>query len=78
MLMLKHVGSEIHPQPNHTRHEWARWDTYINTSNPDALYDEYLAKNVPIHSELADTNAWDVRDKGRGRTGPNAASIQFA
>ncbi len=56
MLMLKAITPEVHPQPNHSRHEWARWDAYINASDPDSLYAEYLAKDVPIHSELADTS----------------------
>jgi len=29
MLMFKHITPEIHPQPNRSRHEWARWDAYI-------------------------------------------------
>ncbi|MBZ5608692.1 MAG: VOC family protein [Acidobacteriia bacterium] len=56
MLMLKHIAPEIHPQPNHSRHKWARWDAYIHTSDPDSLYGEYLGAGVPIHSELADTS----------------------
>ena len=24
-IMLKEIGKEIQPQPNHTRHGWARW-----------------------------------------------------
>ena len=66
MLMLKAITPEIHPQPNHTRHEWARWDAYINTNDPDALYAEYAAKGVPIHKELADTEdglrAFEITD----------------
>jgi catechol 2,3-dioxygenase-like lactoylglutathione lyase family enzyme len=56
MLMFKAITSDIHPQPNHSRHEWARWDAWINASAPDDLYAEFLAKDVPIHRELADTN----------------------
>lgn len=56
MLMFKAITPEVHPQPNHSRHEWARWDAYINVSDPDALYTEFLAKDVPIHRELANTN----------------------
>ncbi len=56
MLFLKAITPEIHPQPNHTRHEWARWDAYVNTPDPDALYAEYTGKTVPIHKELADTS----------------------
>jgi catechol 2,3-dioxygenase-like lactoylglutathione lyase family enzyme len=56
MIMLKAITPEVHPQPNHNRHEWARWDAYINASDPDSLYAEYHAKGVPVHSELADTS----------------------
>jgi catechol 2,3-dioxygenase-like lactoylglutathione lyase family enzyme len=55
MLMLKSITPDIHPQPNHSRHEWARWDAYVNVSDPDALYAEYVGKSVPIHKELSDT-----------------------
>lgn len=56
MLMLKSITPEIHPQPNHSRHEWARWDAYIHTSDPDMLYEEYVGRAVPIHRELSDTS----------------------
>jgi catechol 2,3-dioxygenase-like lactoylglutathione lyase family enzyme len=56
MLNFKHISPEIHPQPNPSRHEWARWDAYIFTSDPDSLYAEYLSKNVPMHRELSDTS----------------------
>ena len=66
MLMLKAITPEVHPQPNHFRHEWARWDAYIYTSDPDLLYEEYVGKAVPIHSELSDTSdglrAFEVSD----------------
>ena len=55
MLMLKQIAPEIHPQPNHSRHQWARWDAYVFTSEPDTLYAEYTGRSVPIHRELADT-----------------------
>lgn len=55
-VMLKSITPEIHPQPNHSRHGWARWDAYINTSDPDSLYEEYVGKGVPIHSKLSDTS----------------------
>jgi catechol 2,3-dioxygenase-like lactoylglutathione lyase family enzyme len=56
MLMLKAIAPGIHPQPNHTRHAWARWDAYIGAPDPDALYAEYLGRAAPIHKELADTS----------------------
>ena len=56
MLMFKAIAPEVHPQPNRSRHEWARWDAYINTSDPDSLYAEFVGRNVPMHRELANTN----------------------
>ncbi len=56
MLMFKAITPEIHPQPNRSRHEWARWDAYIGTDDPDALYAEFASKEVPMHRELANTS----------------------
>jgi len=55
MLMLKEITPEIHPQPNHSRHEWARWDAYFGTDDPDSLYQEFVDRQVPMHRELANT-----------------------
>jgi catechol 2,3-dioxygenase-like lactoylglutathione lyase family enzyme len=55
MMSFKAIAPGIHPQPNHTRHEWARWDAYINASDPDSLYAEFKGRDVPIHRELANT-----------------------
>src|SRR5579863_521782 len=52
MLMFKAITPEVHPQPNCSRHEWARWDAYINTDDPDALYAEFHARDVPMHRKL--------------------------
>jgi catechol 2,3-dioxygenase-like lactoylglutathione lyase family enzyme len=66
MIMLKHIRPEIHPQPNPSRDEGARWDAYINASDPDSLYAEYVAKGVPMHRQLSDTGdglrAFEVMD----------------
>jgi catechol 2,3-dioxygenase-like lactoylglutathione lyase family enzyme len=66
MIMFKAITPDIHPQPNHLRHEWARWDAYINTDDPDSLYAELLSKEVTFHQELADTKdglrAFEIMD----------------
>jgi len=66
MLMFKHVTPEVHPQPNCSRHEWAAWDAYILTSDPDSLYRELLGRGVPMHRDLANTNdglrAFEITD----------------
>ena len=66
MLMFKTIGTDVPPQPNSSRHEWARWDAYIHVDDPDALYAEFTGRSVPMHQELADTSdglrAFEVRD----------------
>jgi hypothetical protein len=66
MLMLKAITPEVHPQPNRSRHHWARWDAYIDTDDPDSLYAEFVGKEVPMHQELADTSdglrAFEITD----------------
>jgi hypothetical protein len=66
MLMFKYITSDVHPQPNRSRHESARWDAYIFTSDPDALYEEFLVRSVPMHRDLADTTdglrAFEIAD----------------
>jgi hypothetical protein len=56
MFMFKHITPEVHPQPNRSRHEWAAWDAYIFTTEPDSLYAEFRAKDVLMHRELANTS----------------------
>jgi catechol 2,3-dioxygenase-like lactoylglutathione lyase family enzyme len=55
MVSFKAIAPEIHPQPNHSRHGWARWDAYIYTPDPDSLYEEYVSRGVPMHQPLKDT-----------------------
>ena len=66
MISLKAIAPDVHPQPNRSRHEWARWDAYVLTRNPDLLYAEFASRGVKMHRELADTNdglrAFEVAD----------------
>lgn len=66
MLMFKAIASDVHPQPNSSRHGWARWDVYIYTDDPDSLCAEFVTKGLPMHSELADTSdglrAFEIKD----------------
>jgi len=55
MISFKAIAPEVHPQPNPTRHEWARWDAYIFTDDPEGLYWEFTSQGVAMHRELADT-----------------------
>lgn len=66
MIMLKCIAKEIHPQPNCSRHPWARWDAYINVDDPDSLFAEFAGKNVQFQQELGDTSdglrAFEIAD----------------
>jgi hypothetical protein len=59
-IMLKAILPDVLPQPNHTRHEWARWDAYISTLDPDALFDEFSQRNASFVKRLSfiDEGLW--------------------
>ena len=52
-IMLKAILPDVLPQPNHTRHEWARWDAYIYTLDPDALFDEFSQRGASFVKKLS-------------------------
>ncbi len=53
-IMLKEIAPGVKPVPNHTRHEWARWDAYISTEDPDTLFEEYQSAGIRFHRPLRD------------------------
>src|SRR5262249_2450500 len=59
-VMLKAILPDVLPQPNHTRHEWARWDAYIYTLDPDTLVDEFRQRGASFVKELSfiDLGLW--------------------
>ena len=59
-IMLKAILPDVLPRPNHTRHEWARWDAYIYTLDPDALFNEFKQRDVSFVKELSfiDDGLW--------------------
>lgn len=59
-IMLKAVLPDVLPQPNHTRHEWARWDAYIYTLDPDALFHEFSQRGASFVKRLSfiDEGLW--------------------
>jgi len=59
-IMLKAIVPDVLPSPNHTRHAWARWDAYIYTLDPDALFDEFRQSGVSFVKELSliDDGLW--------------------
>jgi len=52
-IMLKTIGPDVLPRPNHTRHDWARWDAYIYTLDPDTLFAEFTQRGVSFVKELS-------------------------
>jgi len=69
MIMFKAIAPDVHPQPNSARHQFARWDAYVNVDNPDALYAEFDGRDVKFHRELEDTSdglrAFEVIDNNK-------------
>ena len=69
VIMLKAITPDVLPCPNHTRHEWARWDAYIYTVDPDALFAEFRARGVSFVKELLfiDDGLWgfEITDADR-------------
>ena len=65
-LQLKEISPDISPEPNSTRHEWARWDAFIRVSDPDSLSSEFQAAGLPFHEPLQNTEdglrAFEIKD----------------
>ena len=59
-IMLKAITPDVLPQPNHSRHEWARWDAYIYTLDPDPLFDEFSQRGASFVKTLSfiDDGLW--------------------
>lgn len=59
-IMLKAILPDVLPCPNHTRHEWARWDAYIYTMDPDSLFEEFKRRGASFVKELSfiDDGLW--------------------
>jgi catechol 2,3-dioxygenase-like lactoylglutathione lyase family enzyme len=59
-IMLKAISPDVLPQPNHTRHPWARWDAYVYTRDPDTLVEEFRRRGVSFVKELSfiDDGLW--------------------
>lgn len=65
-IMLKAIAPDVKPIPNSSRHEWAPWDAYISTPEPEQLFEEYRARNVSFHKPLHDNSdnlkGFEVKD----------------
>jgi catechol 2,3-dioxygenase-like lactoylglutathione lyase family enzyme len=57
MVMFKDV--DIDPVPNYTRdigHGIAAWDAYFYVPDPDALYEEFVSRNIDFKLPLGDNS----------------------
>ena len=59
-IMLKEILPDVHPRPNRSLHEWARWDAFIYTLHPDVLFDEFSEHGVSVvtHLSFIDQGLW--------------------
>lgn len=59
-IMLKAIAPDVLPQPNHTRHKWARWDAYVYTVDPDTLFEEFSQRGATFVQKLSfiDDGLW--------------------
>ena len=55
-IMLKGIAPDIKPVPNHTRHEWAPWDAYVSTRDPDSLFEEFRSNDVAFRKSIHDNS----------------------
>ena len=55
-FLLKVVGNDVGPQPNRSRHPYARWDAFIYVVDPDELAAEFAGRGVEFSAPLADTD----------------------
>ena len=53
-IFLKAIAVDVKPIPNHTRHDWAPWDAYISTTEPDTLFEEYRSGGVAFRQPIGD------------------------
>jgi catechol 2,3-dioxygenase-like lactoylglutathione lyase family enzyme len=53
-VFLKTISEKIEPQPNPSRHEWARWDAFVHVGDPDSLRAELVGRGAELHEPLGD------------------------
>jgi catechol 2,3-dioxygenase-like lactoylglutathione lyase family enzyme len=63
-VFLKDVGVEA--QPNGSRHEWAAWDAFVFTADPDALAEEFSGAGIDFHNPIRNRDdglrGFEIRD----------------
>jgi catechol 2,3-dioxygenase-like lactoylglutathione lyase family enzyme len=73
-VMIKEIGDGIEPQPNPGRHEWARWDAFVYTADPEGLAVEL---NARFAKEVAKSKDWDDGLTGFEIADPNGYVFFF-
>jgi len=53
-IHLKEIDSSVPPRPNSTRHEWAPWDAFVYSEDPDTLADELASRGLKFHRTLGE------------------------
>jgi catechol 2,3-dioxygenase-like lactoylglutathione lyase family enzyme len=53
-IFLKFISTDVHPQPNPARHEWAAWDAFVFVGDPDALAAELATRGAPFRRTVHD------------------------
>jgi catechol 2,3-dioxygenase-like lactoylglutathione lyase family enzyme len=51
-ILLKEISPRVKPLPNNTLHEWARWDAFIYTEDPQKLFEEFRAGGIGFRQQL--------------------------
>jgi catechol 2,3-dioxygenase-like lactoylglutathione lyase family enzyme len=54
-LFIKSIGPDVRALPNPVRHPWAKWDAYVQTSDPEQLWAELAAAGFSGEARVADT-----------------------
>lgn len=66
IIMLKDIAPDVKPVPNHTRHNWARWDACISAADPDSLFEEFQLNGVtfgqPLQNDADGLRGFEVID----------------
>ncbi|MFL5387053.1 MAG: VOC family protein [Longimicrobiaceae bacterium] len=73
-LMLKAITPDVLPTPNPSRHQWARWDAYIHTPDPDALAEEFASRASRSGSRSASTRTTCAGSRSWMGTGTSCTS----
>ncbi len=73
-LMLKHIAADVGPMPNPSRHEWAAWDAYVWSPDPDRLAEDFAARGLSTAQPVS-VNSDGLR--GFAVTDPNGYVIYF-